>query len=227
MKRITKIEAAGVKAKKKLRVAAYARVSTDSDKQLISLADYLAAVRNNWQDQQVLQQAAIACPGWGDGSAESCGLAARFNADLFAIFQQTEGAHGGRVHMGHLTYTEIRWWGEKTLATPDGRKNGEFFSQGLTPSRLKKIASANDVIRSMAALDGSMTPSNTVLNVMLPSQISLDQCVDFLRAAATTAAAALQLNCVSREALLDAQVHPEKYPDLIVRVAGFSAKFIY
>ena len=37
MKRITKIEAAGAKAKKKLRVAAYARVSTDTDKQLVSL----------------------------------------------------------------------------------------------------------------------------------------------------------------------------------------------
>ena len=37
MKRITKIEAAGAKTQKKLRVAAYARVSTDSDKQLVSL----------------------------------------------------------------------------------------------------------------------------------------------------------------------------------------------
>ena len=37
MKKITKIEAAGVKNKQKLRVAAYARVSTDSDEQLVSL----------------------------------------------------------------------------------------------------------------------------------------------------------------------------------------------
>jgi pyruvate-formate lyase len=36
---------------------------------------------------------------------------------------------------------------------------------------------------------------------------------------------ALQLNCVSRDTLLDAQKHPDKYPDLIVRVCGFSAKF--
>ena len=35
----------------------------------------------------------------------------------------------------------------------------------------------------------------------------------------------LQLNCTSKEQLLDAQKHPEKYPDLIVRVTGFSAKF--
>jgi formate C-acetyltransferase len=35
----------------------------------------------------------------------------------------------------------------------------------------------------------------------------------------------LQLNCTSKEELLDAQAHPENYPDLIVRVTGFSAKF--
>jgi pyruvate-formate lyase len=35
----------------------------------------------------------------------------------------------------------------------------------------------------------------------------------------------LQLNCTSKKELLDAQKHPEKYPDLIVRVTGFSARF--
>ena len=60
---------------------------------------------------------------------------------------------------------------------------------------------------------------------MLPGPTKLDICGVFLRAAAQSAVEALQLNCVSRETLLDAQKHPEKYPDLIVRVCGFSAKF--
>jgi formate C-acetyltransferase len=67
--------------------------------------------------------------------------------------------------------------------------------------------------------------ANSVVNIILPSKIPLDRCVGFLRACADTAMQSLQLNCTSKEELLDAQVHPENYPDLIVRVTGFSAKF--
>ena len=127
--------------------------------------------------------------------------------------------------MGHLTYTEIRWWGEQTLATPDGRHNGEYFAQGLTPSRLKKIPCVTDVINSMASLDASTLSANSVVNIMLPSGTPLAHCNAFLRAVAGSAVQSLQLNCVSKEVLLDAQANPRQYPDLIVRVTGFSAKF--
>jgi formate C-acetyltransferase len=77
----------------------------------------------------------------------------------------------------------------------------------------------------MASLDASTMGANSVLNVILPGHISLDRCEGFLRAVAKSAVQSLQLNCVSKQELLDAQVHPEKYPNLIVRVTGFSAKF--
>jgi len=168
---------------------------------------------------------ATRCHGWGDGESDSTELASRLNGDLYRIFQKKTGTYGGRVHMGHLTYTEIRWWGEQTLATPDGRRNGAFFAQGLTPSRLKRIPCVNDVINTMTALDPAVMAANSVVNIILPSGMSLDRCEGFLRAAADSAIQSLQLNCTSRQELLDAQRHPEKYPDLIVRVTGFSAKF--
>lgn len=195
------------------------------DEKKCTLSEFLTAVRNNWDGAEDLRRAAILCHGWGDGNADSTELAARFNSDLYKIFEKKEGSHGGRVHMGHLTYTEIRWWGEKTLATPDGRYSGDYFAQGLTPSRLKKIPCVTNVINSMARLDGSQMAANSVLNIILPNGISLSQAEGFLRAVAHTATQSLQLNCTSREELLDAQKHPEKYPDLIVRVTGFSAKF--
>lgn len=195
------------------------------DEKKYTLAEFLSAVRANWDGFEDVRRAAIRCHGWGDGSEASCALGARFNADLFEIFEKKEGSHGGRVHMGHLTYTEIRWWGEKTLATPDGRMSGDYFAQGLTPSRLKRIPCVTNVINSMAHLDGSHMASNSVLNIILPSGIPLAQAEGFLRAVANTATQSLQLNCTTKEELLDAQKHPEKYPDLIIRVTGFSAKF--
>ncbi len=190
-----------------------------------TLDEMLTAVRSNWEGYEAMRQEAAQCHGWGDGNADSCALANRFNNDLFAIADSLTGSYGGKVRFEHLTYTEIRWWGENTLATPNGRRNGEYFAQGLTPSRLKRIPCVNDVIRSLAALDKT-SMINNVVNIILPAgKTTVEYCDSFLRACAGTALQCLQLNCTSKEQLLDAQKHPENYPDLIVRVTGFSAKF--
>lgn len=189
-----------------------------------SLSEMLTAVRNNWDGYESMRAEAVRCRGWGDGNSRSCELANRINNDLYEIFNSISGTYGGKILLGHLTYTEIRWWGEKTLATPDGRRNGEYFAQGLTPSRLKHIPSVTSVVNSMATLDASKIAGNNVVNIILPL-VSPAVCESFLRTAAGTAIQSLQLNCVTKEQLLDAQKHPEDYPDLIIRVCGFSAKF--
>ncbi|MBR5140404.1 MAG: hypothetical protein IKV16_05035, partial [Clostridia bacterium] len=195
------------------------------DDKKYTLDEFLGAVRADFEGYEELRREAISCHGWGDGNEDSSSLANRFNNDLYRIFSKKVGTYGGKVHMGHLTYTEIRWWGEHTLATPDGRKSGEYFAQGLTPSRLKKISNVGDVVNSLSYIDPSTLAANSVVNIILPSNIPLDRCEGFLRALADTAIQSLQLNCTSKEELLDAQKHPEKYPDLIVRVTGFSARF--
>ena len=56
---------------------------------------------------------------------------------------------------------------------------------------------------------------NNVVNIILPSdKITLDICAAYLRTFADSALMSLQLNCVTKKQLLDAQIHPEKYPDL-------------
>lgn len=191
-----------------------------------TLSAFLEAMRQNWRENEPMRQEILRCNGWGDESAASCRLAARFQRDLADIAAALRGVYGGRVLMGYFGYTEVRFWGEKVRATPNGRFNGDYLSQGLTPSRLKKIPSVTAVINSMAALDPCAMPGGNVVNLLLPSdRLSLDSCAAILRACADTAAGALQLNCVTKAQLLDAQKHPENYPNLIVRVCGFSARF--
>lgn len=144
------------------------------DKRKYTLDSFLNAVRSNWVGYENMRMEAIHCSGWGDGSEASCNLAKRFNDDLFNICKSCDGSYGGKVHMGYLTYTEIRSWGETTLATPDGRRNGEYFAQVLTPSRLKKIPNVNDVINSMHYIDKSTMAANSVVNIIIPNNISLD-----------------------------------------------------
>ncbi|MBQ5883645.1 MAG: hypothetical protein IIW72_03870, partial [Clostridia bacterium] len=196
------------------------------DEKKYTFDQLLTAVRNNWNGYEDMRIEAQRCSGWGNDDEETYTLANRFNNDLYNIIKTLTGTYGGKVHLGHLTYTEIRWWGENTLATPDGRYKGEYFAQGLTPSRLKKIPSVTSVINSLKHLDVSIMAGNNVVNIILPSdRMTLDICEAFLRTISDSAVMSLQLNCVTKAQLLDAQKHPEKYPDLIVRVTGFSAKF--
>lgn len=191
-----------------------------------TLAQFLTAVRANWEGCEHIRQDALKCNFWGDESKDSCALANRFNNDLYALTKDMTTLYGGKTVMGHLTYTEIKTWAADTLATPDGRKAGEYFSQGLTPSRLRHISSVTSVLNSMRGLDASTWAMNTVINVILPSnKITLGSCESFLRALMRCNVQSLQLNCTTKEELLDAQIHPEAHKDLIVRVCGFSARF--
>ena len=191
-----------------------------------TLDEFLNAVRSNWENKEAMRTEAIHCNGWGDGSAASCELASRLQNDLYEMLGKIKGTYGGKVLMGHFGYTEMRFWGEKTLATPDGRYNGDYLAQGLTPSRLKKIPFATNVINSISVLDKTTMAGGCVVNIILPSdRINTDVCEGFIRTVAESSIGSLQLNCTTKEQLLDAQKHPEKYPDLIVRVCGFSARF--
>lgn len=191
-----------------------------------TLGELLETVRNNWAGKEDMRQEALACPCWGDGSKEASLLARRFNDDVYAALEELPTRWPGKIHFGHLTYTEIKWWGEKTLATPDGRYSGSYISQGLTPSRLHEIKSVTAPINSMRILDVEKCAGNSVINIFLsPKGMTLDKAYSFLMAVARSGIQSLQLNCASKETLLDAQKHPENYPDLIVRVCGFSAKF--
>ena len=196
------------------------------DSKQYTLEQMLYAVRHNWEGCEDMRISATKCHGWGDDSKESCAMANRLHKDIYDISQKLESTFGGKVLLSYLNYTETRWWGEKTLATPDGRKSGDYIAQGLTPSRLKKISSVTDVINTMTHFDSTLTANSSVINIILPSGgMTLDICEAFMRAVAESGVQALQLNCTCKEQLIDAQKHPEKYPDLIVRVTGFSVKF--
>lgn len=195
------------------------------EKKKYTLSEYLGAVRSNWEGNEEMRRDAVKCSGYGDGKDDSSSFAAKFNSDLFEICQGLEGSYGGRVHMGHLTYTEFRFWGERTKATPDGRRDGEYFSQGLTPSRLKNIPYVTSVISTLNRFDRECCAAGDVVNIILPTNTTLDAAEAFLRAVANSSLHLLQLNCTSKEELFDARKNPEKYPHLIVRVCGFSAKF--
>ena len=196
------------------------------DEKICSLAQLLEECRNNWKNEELRQKAMDVCS-YGDGSEESSQFAARFFNELAEYACDLPTAYGGKHRIGSNQYTEVLFYGKTTVATPNGRRTGDYLSMGLSPSRFQKPVTVTEILESLRYINIANCAGNTSLTVTLPvGKINGEQMIDFFYGAAKSNAQGLQFNCVSREMLLDAQKHPENYRHLIVRVCGFSMYFV-
>ena len=192
-----------------------------------ALSELLAAVRANWVGYERLHAEVLTMPYFGDNNCASDALARRFHDDLYNHTRDLVNERGGAFEIGYWVYREFRYWGEKMRATPDGRCAGDVLAHGINPSRIHHVKSVTSAINSAAALDLTKCAANSVANVILPAGKMTAETLDqFERAVAASKIGLLQLHCISQEELLDARKHPEKHQDLVVRVCGFSAKFV-
>ncbi len=117
-------------------------------------------------------------------------------------------------------------------ATPDGRKAGEPVSNSLSPSNGSERNGPTAVFNSLSKLNTSKISSGLSLNMrMLPALMSTkaerEKLADLLLTYFENGGMHVQINVVNQENLVEAQLHPEKFRDLIVRVSGYCAYFIF
>ena len=141
------------------------------------------------------------------------------------------GPIGGRYYAGTSSISANVPQGAGTCATPDGRHAGEPLAEGCSPSHGSDKNGPTGVFKSVSKLRTDRMTGGVLLNqkvspMVLTNPRDADKLIKLLRAFFNDLRGFhVQYNVVSRETLLDAQLHPEKHTDLIVRVAGYSAFF--
>lgn len=212
-------------------------------------ADALAAVKKNIYDDKTLNKEELlnamaadfqgyseirnlikSSPKMGNNDDYVDSIAAELMKTFSENMNNQNNGYGGIWRAGTGSAMEYLWKGEKCPATADGRKAGEPYASSFSPSLDVKTTGLLSVIQSFTKYDmtdiingGPLTIE--IYDTVLRNDVGIGKTAMLVKNFILLGGHQLQLNSINRERLLDAQKHPENYPNLIVRVWGWSGYF--
>lgn len=201
------------------------------DKKNISMGELLAALKSNYEGHSALRQTLLnRTPKYGNDNEYADEIARQVFEAFFRAVEGRPNTKGGHFRINLLPTTSHIYFGSVVGATPDGRQAGEPLSEGISPVQGADRNGPTAVLKSAAKIDHIRT-GGTLLNQKFTPQVletddDLTKLGHLIRAYFKMDGHHIQFNVVTGETLREAQKHPEKYRDLIVRVAGYSDYFV-
>ena len=200
------------------------------EEKITSFNELLEAINNNFMDNKDLYHKIMKLEGkWGNGFKEVDDLAHYVSSCLFKETYKYKNYRNGPFVPYIISMTTHTIDGRISIATPDGRKAATPYAASCNPYNVEKNGITN-VLTSVASLEYVDVLGCAVNMKFHPTAIGRTQenrekWISLLRTYFKLGGAQLQPTVVSTELLRDAQINPDNYSDLIVKVGGYSAYF--
>ena len=203
------------------------------DQKKLTLDEFFAVAERNFEGQEALRQYILNHTDHYGNDVEAVDqIGARlFETFTREVFLLNDGSIPQKYVSSYFSYTGSVSSGEITPATPDGRLAGMPLSDGLGPSQGRDISGPTKLLNTLLKLNytylnGALATNMKVNPSLFTTNGGRKALQNLLRTYLRSGGPQVQLNFVTQEDLLDAQINPQKHRDLVVRIAGFCEYFI-
>ncbi|MFH1122747.1 MAG: pyruvate formate lyase family protein [Pseudomonadota bacterium] len=208
------------------------------DEKAISFAGLLDALNNDFKGYEALQARLTnpeKTPKFGNEDPDADSNVTWILQLLDNAFGEKENYRGGRYRVGYWTMTNHAGFGRFMGALPNGRKAHENFTSGITPVS-GVTPYLTQTLNSVAGQPAQFLSSGIALNLKYTPEIgdkqrmldnfaaSVEGYFDDLNGS-RDGGMEIQFNITSHDTFVDAVQNPQKYPELLVRVSGYTAYF--
>jgi len=196
----------------------------------LSMEEMLSLLEKDYEgDERTRQLLVNRTPRFGNDDDRADEIALSVFNGFVKMIDGRPNTRGGEHRVNMLPTTCHIYFGSRVGATPDGRRAGQPLSEGISPVQGADQKGPTAVLNSTAKLDHTLT-GGTLLNQKInPSMIDnpagLEKFTQLVRSYFKMGGHHIQFNVVDKATLQAAVEKPEKYRDLIVRVAGYSDYF--
>jgi formate C-acetyltransferase len=200
------------------------------DDKKVTLPELIKIMDKNWEGREDIRQACLAAPKFGNDDDYADLIARDVHSRGEAAMESVKDRYGLSNRGDGSAVSATYGLAIDTPATPDGRVDGEPFSDStLAPSPGADKKGPTAVLKSCSKVSTVDTYNHLLNQKFLPKFLEEDlkpAFISYLKTWKELNIPHIQFNIVDRQTLLKAKAQPEKYSDLIVRVAGFSAYFV-
>ena len=201
------------------------------DDKYMSLNDFVGILRKNWEGQEGLRKLIqTRFEFYGNDNNDADSMMERVFNDYTSIVGRIKERNGVRRPCGISTFGREIDWRMQRLATAEGSKVGDILATNCSPTPGSDKKGPTSALNSYCKLNFTHTPNGATLELkILPQSVKGENGIRAMMALAKTfrekGGFYMHIDVVDTATLIDAQMHPEKYPNLPVRVAGWSARF--